>query len=87
MLKNIKAIFFIKILFSHANEKLKLEIIKYNKSLQNILDINIINYKIFSGRYIIYDSNIKGKEYNSYEDRLIFKGDYKNGKINGKGKI
>ena len=44
------------------------------------------NYKIFSGKYIIFDSNGNGKEYDGYEDNLIFIGEYKNGERNGKGR-
>ena len=34
MLDNIKTDFFLRLLFSHQKEKLKLELVKYNKSLQ-----------------------------------------------------
>ena len=54
MLKKIKPIYFIKILFKHFDEKRKLKVIKYNKSLQKNIDISIINFKFFSGKYIIY---------------------------------
>ena len=52
ILNNIKSKYIIKILFSHLDEKIKLKSIKYNKKLQNLFDINIINYKFFSERYI-----------------------------------
>ena len=83
---DIKSSYFIIILFSHLNEERKLRIIKNNKSIQNLLDINIINYKIFNGKYIIYESNRKTKEYDRYNDCLIYEGEYLNGKRNGKGK-
>ena len=86
MLKNIKSIYFIRILFSHIIEKQKLKVVKYNKSLQKYIDISIINYKFFSGRYIIYESNGIGKEYYGYDDKLLFEGEYLNGKRSGKGK-
>ena len=86
MLKNIKSIFFIKQLFSYLKEKEKLDIIKYNKSLQNIFNINIFNYKVFSEKYVIYYSNGGGKEYSNYDNNIIFEGEYKNKKRNGKGK-
>ena len=86
MQENIKSSFFIKIIFSFQVNKTKLKLVKYNKSLQNKIDISLINYKIFSKRYIIYDSNGKGKEYDSYDDSLIFEGSYKNGQRNGNGK-
>ena len=54
--------------------------------MQNKLDINIKYYKIFSGRYIIYESSKKGKEYNGYTNKLLYEGEFLNGKRNGKGK-
>ena len=53
MLENIKSSYFIKKLFSYVDEKEKLEVVKYNKSLQKNIDISIINYKYFRGKYII----------------------------------
>ena len=86
MLQKIKSKYFIRRLFVLADEKNKLDIIKYNKNMQNILNISLINYKFFSERYIIYEENGKGKEYNGYDDSLKFEGEYLNGKRNGKGK-
>ena len=85
MLKNVKSSYFIRIIFSFIYEKQKLKLIKYNKSLQENMNISLINYKIFSGKYIIYEQNGKGKEYN-YDGDLIFEGEYLNGLRNGKGK-
>ena len=82
MLENIKSLFFTRRIFLNINETRKLNLIKYNKKLQKKLDINIINYKVYSGRYIIYDTKEKIKIYNSFSDDLIFKGEY----FNGKGK-
>ena len=42
--KNIKSKYIIQFIFSYLNEKIKLQMIKYNKHLQNILDIKLINY-------------------------------------------
>ena len=50
------------------------------------MDINLINYKFYSKKYIVYEKNGKGKEYNGYDDSLEFEGEYLNGKRNGKGK-
>ena len=83
---NIKSIFFIKYLFSYIKDKNKLKLVRYNKNLQNNLSINIINYKLLSERYIIYETKEKGKEYDRYNDRLIYEGEYLNGKRNGYGK-
>ena len=85
MLKNIKSIYFVERLFTYVDDKDKLDIIKYNKNIQKILDISLINYKFFSKRYIIYEKNGKGKEYDKYSDKLMFEGEYINGKRNGKG--
>ena len=90
MLKSIKSTYFTKILFLYLEEKQKLKLVKYNKSLQKIFDINIINYKYFSRKYIIYETNRIGKEYyrlfSTDDDFLIFEGEYLNGQRNGKGK-
>ena len=86
MLNNVKSSYFLNIIFSFINEKIKLKIAKYNKYLQNYLNINIINFKEFSEKYIIYESKGKGKEYLGSMDFLIFEGEYLNGERNGKGK-
>ena len=75
-----------KTLFVYVEEKKKLKIIKYNKRLQKNININIINYKFYSGKYIIYESKGIGKEYNGTNDKLLFEGDFLNGEKNGKGK-
>ena len=51
-LKKIKSEYTIKILFFHLDEKIKLKLIKYDKNLQNAININLNNYKFFSGKYI-----------------------------------
>ena len=86
LIENIKSKYISKIVFSYLNEKIKLKAIKYNKKLKNKIDIKLINYKFYTEKYIIYETNIKGKEYQSYNDKLIFEGEYLNGKRNGKGK-
>ena len=86
---NIKSSFFKHILFHHLNIKRKLRIIKYNKSLHHLLNIKLIEYKILSGKYIIFGKNGKGKEYyrkNYMNDKLMYEGEFKNGKRNGRGK-
>ena len=85
MLENIKSSFFQKIIFLLLDERRKLQLIKYNKNFQNLLDIKLINYRIFSGKYIIKEENNKIKEYNYFNNNLIYEGEYLNGKRNGKG--
>ena len=80
MLKNVKASYFLRVLFSYMDEKQKLEFIKYNKSLQENINISLINYKYFSGKYIEYESKGKGKEFIFFSDRLLYEGEYLNGK-------
>jgi len=86
MLKKIRALYFIQKIFTYFNKKQKLKMIKYNKSLQNIIKINLIDYYQYSGRYIIYDSNGIGKEFDDEKDILIYEGEYLNGERNGNGK-
>ena len=84
--KSIKSLYNLNQIFYFLNIKQKVKIISYNKELQKKLKINIENYKKLSGKYIIGDRNGKGKEYNYFNDKLIFEGEYLNGKRNGKGK-
>ena len=86
MLEKIKSEFFNQLMFYHLYEKTKLEIIKYNKKFQKQIKIDLINYKFWSKKYIEFETNEKGKEYDSYTDKLIFEGEYLNGQRNGKGK-
>ena len=85
MLKKVKSSYFLRIIFSFVDEKQKLELIKYNKRFKEINNIRLINYKFFSGKYIEYELNGKGKEY-YHGGYLIFEGEYSNGKRNGNGK-
>ena len=86
MLKNVKTSYFLRIIFSFIDERHKLKLIKYNKCLQKNLNISLIYYKYFSKRYIAYELNGKGKEYDEYFNKIIFEGEYLKGKRNGKGK-
>ena len=84
-LVNIKSIFFIRKLFSYIYENRKLNLVFYNKNIQRIIGINLINYKFMCEKYIVYESKEVAKEYNIYNGQLIFKGEYLNRKRNGKG--
>ena len=86
MLENIKSIYFLKMLLSYIDDKRKLELIKYNKTIQDKLNINIVYYKLGSEKYLLFDKNGKVREYNKKNTNLIFKGEYLNMKRNGKGK-
>ena len=86
MQEKLKSTFFMKKLFFHLNERRKLKLIKYNKSIQKDLDIGLINYLYFTKKYIIYETKGKGKEYNRYNSQLLYEGEYLHGERNGKGK-
>ena len=85
MFNKIKSDFFRRIILSILPSRIELKIIKYNKALKNLNNLSLIDYMNFSGRYIIYDSNIEGKEYIIFHNILIYEGGYKNGERNGKG--
>ena len=85
MLKNIKSSYFSQIIFSFISEKRKLELFKYNKDIQNKLDITLYDFRQFSQKYIKYETKNKGKEYNFKDDTLIYEGEYLNGE-KSKGK-
>ena len=88
MLKDVKSPIIISKIFSFVDELTKLQLANYNKRLQKIIHISINNYIHYRGIYIIYESNKIGKEYdgNYKNHRLMFEGEFLNGKRNGKGK-
>ena len=61
MVDNIKSQYIQKILLSSLNEKTKLDLIKYNKHFQNLMDIKLINYKLYKGKYIVMKQKKKEK--------------------------
>ena len=73
-----------KTIFSFFNEKKKLEIVRYNKRIQNSLDININNYRDFTGKYL---KNEIIKKENNNDGKLEFKGENFNEKRNEKRKL
>ena len=85
LLENIESNDIIRKAFNYLDEKKKLKVIKYNNILKNLNAININNYKFFTNKYIVYDTDKKGKEYNN-DGNLEFEGEYLNGERNGKGK-
>ena len=86
MFENIKSIYFLKLIFQNFKQKRILELVKYNKNIQNKLDISLLNYKLFMGTYLIYETKGYAKEYFNGYDELVFEGEYLNGERNGKGK-
>ena len=84
--ESIKSKHVLKEIFSFLPETQKLNIIIYNKHLQNKFDINIKYYIKKSGKYKKGKRNGKGKVYDISTNTKLFKGEYLNGKKNGKGK-
>ena len=85
IIEDIKSLYIIKEVFSFLSQKQKLNMIIYNKHLQNKFGVNIEDYKKISGKYRIIENGY-GKEYKLDTNDLIFEGEYLNGKRNGKGK-
>jgi len=81
MLGKIKSSYLLPEISSYLPEKDKLKLFKYNKAMQNLLNINIINYKLFKGLIKIEEPGMIIK--NGID---IYQGESLNGKRNGKGK-
>ena len=73
-------------IFSLLYIKKKLNMIIYNKKLQEKFNIKLDNYKALSEKIHIGERNGIGKEFSSDQNILLFEGEYLNGKKNGKGK-
>ena len=86
MLEQIKSKYILQIVFSNLKEETKIILVKYNNKIKHRLNIELIDYMHLSGKYFIGKRNGKGKEYNRYNDELLFEGDYIDGKRNGYGK-
>ena len=85
MLRNIKSIIILKKNFALLNEKRKLNLIRYNKNLQNSNGINILNYMYYKeAKKIGYTKHGIMKDYDN-DNKLKFEGVYIYGfKIRGK---
>ena len=79
-IRDIKSSFIKQKIFSFLSEKQFLNMIKFNKELQNIYSIDIERLKKVSGKYKIGKKNGKGSEYSIDTNTLIFEGEYLNGK-------
>ena len=86
-LKNdIKSLFIKQKIFSFMSSNNILHLFAYSKYFQNILNININDYKLKARRYIEGERNGKEKEYSLETNILLFEGEYLIRKRNGKGK-
>ena len=61
-LKNLKSDYFIRILFDYISKRKSLETIRYNKSIQKRINININHYKEYSEKYSSIEIEIKPME-------------------------
>ena len=86
MFDNINSRFIVKTIFSFLDERKILELLKYNKNLQEKIDLSLIDYKFYSGKYKIGEKNGKGQEFYICNDKLLFDGNYLNGERSGKEK-
>ena len=75
-----------KVIFSYLDENRILKLVTYNKNLQSIIGIKLINYKILSAKYKNMETNGRIKEFFRSNDQIAYEGEYLNGKRNGKGK-
>ena len=85
MWRKIKSLYILKMLFDYVGPKRKLDIIIYNQKIKTKCGLNINDYKRCSGKYRKDDNGII-KEYNSYDNTLLFEGQFSNRKRNGKGR-
>ena len=86
LIKKVKYKYIIENIFSCLKENIKLTIIVHNKKYQNLFGLDTEYYKNKSGKYRMIEKNGICKEYTLKENKLIFEGEFKNGKKNGKGK-
>ena len=75
-INSINSSYILEEVFSFLHERNKLDLIIYNKQLQEILHIDIGDFKKLSGKYKIGEKNGKGKEYLLDKDDLIFEGEF-----------
>ena len=80
MLNGIKSPYIVKKLFNFLNEEKKLKLVIYNKKINKILNLTAIDIMRLSGKYLIEDKNGYQKEYNSFNDELIYEGEFLKGK-------
>ena len=84
--ESVKSKYIQELIISFLDETYKLDLIRYNKKLQNILEINLNTYKEKSQSLKIGKKDGYCRIYDLYTMSLKFEEEYKNGKKNGKGK-
>ena len=82
----VNSSYILQYIFSFLEETKKLYIIINNKAIQKRMEVDLDYYKKISGKYKEVGENGIGKLYRLDDNKLIFEGEYKHGKKNGKGK-
>ena len=54
MLEKIKSKYILKKILSNLFQEIKLNLVKYNNKIKEILNIDLIDYKYLSGKYFIF---------------------------------
>ena len=80
LIEAVKSKFIIENIFSCLEENTKLTIMVHNKKYQNLFGFNTDYYKNKSGKSRIIEKNGICKEYTLDGNKLIFEGEFKNGK-------
>ena len=86
LIKTVKQKYNIVNIFSYLEEKTKLIIIVHNKKYQNLFGLDTNYYINKSEKYRIIEKNGICKEYTLKENKLVFEGEFKNGKKMAKQK-
>ena len=84
-LNKIKSIKVLKCIFNHLRNNQKLIMMNYNKFLQNKFGFTIDDYKQNAKKIKVGKLNGFGQECSLTTYKLIFEGEYLQGKRNGKG--
>ena len=84
MWRKIKSLNILKKVFNQLAYNKKLATIVYNKKIQKKFGLNLYDYRRLSGKYK-EENNDKIRIYNSYNHKLLFKGNYSNRQKNGNG--
>ena len=86
ILFRVKSRYIIKKIFTYITILGKARISLLNTKIHNLMNIDIEFIKKVSGKLKVAPENGRGKEYILDTDKVIFQGEYKNGKRSGKGK-
>ena len=73
MFKGLKCDFFIQKIFAHFERKKLLELIKCNKQLQKMMNININDYKIYHEMFTSIELEMEPNKYGAYGEFIRIK--------------